>query len=119
MRAQPQGSAAKASQLGQQPPGPAQGPAHLHGDGQQAGEGHDLGERLVVAEAERPRRVAAHPQSHEEVDQRGGRAMGDGLEEDPVVEEPGLLAVNIELGQLQALLGTQVLRGGFWGSATQ
>lgn len=45
--------------------------------------------------------------------------MGDGLEEDPVVEEPGLLAVNIELGQLQALLGTQVLRGGFWGSATQ
>lgn len=45
--------------------------------------------------------------------------MGNGLEEDPVVEEPVLLAVDVELRQLQALLGAQVLRGGFWGSVTQ
>lgn len=35
--------------------------------------------------------------------------MGDGLEEDPVVKELILLARDVQLGQLQALLGTHVL----------
>lgn len=100
--------------VSQAPPrdGAGSSPAYLYGDGQQAREGHDHRERLIVTEAERPGRVVADPQGHKEVDQRGGRAMGDGLEEDRIVEELVLLAGDIQLGQLQAPLGTHVLGEG-------
>jgi len=37
--------------------------------------------------------------------------MANGLEEDPVVEELILLAYNVQLRQLQALLSTHILAG--------
>lgn len=42
--------------------------------------------------------------------------MGEGLEKDPVVKELVLLACGVQLGQLQAPLGTHVLGRGVGGS---
>lgn len=55
----------------------------------------------------------ADPHGHEEVDQGGYCAMGDGLEEDPVVEELIFLASSVQLRQLQTLLIAHILEWGW------